>query len=279
MTETANPRFLQPLSAPEADTGKVAHFGPDKPLKLDCGRTLSPFDIAYMTYGRLNAAKSNAILICHALTGDQFVASESRHRQARLVEPDGRAGQAHRHRPFLRHLRQCHWRLHGLDGAGGKRSRHRKALWPELPPCHREGHGPCPGHAARHAGYRKTADGHGWFDGRHAGAAMGGVVPQACARRHADRLRRAPLGAEYRLPRSGAPGDHGRSRLERRRISTARHPPVQGPGGGAHGRAYHLSFGSGASAEIRPQSPEPRCPVVSVCTRFPDRDPICVIKA
>jgi homoserine O-acetyltransferase len=76
MTETANPQFLRPLSAPEADVGKVVRFGPDKPLRLDCGRTLSPFSIAYMTYGTLNAEKSNAILICHALTGDQFVASE-----------------------------------------------------------------------------------------------------------------------------------------------------------------------------------------------------------
>ena len=76
MTETANPRFLRPLSAPQADAGKVVHFGADKPLALDCGRTLSPFSIAYMTYGTLNAARSNAILICHALTGDQFVASE-----------------------------------------------------------------------------------------------------------------------------------------------------------------------------------------------------------
>src|ERR1700754_4029225 len=76
MTETANPRFLRALSAPEADAGKVVNFGPDKPLALDCGRTLSPFSIAYMTYGTLNAAKSNAVLICHALTGDQFVASD-----------------------------------------------------------------------------------------------------------------------------------------------------------------------------------------------------------
>jgi homoserine O-acetyltransferase/O-succinyltransferase len=76
MTETANPRFLRPLSAPGADAGKLVHFGSDKPLKLDCGRTLSPFSIAYMTYGTLNAARSNAILVCHALTGDQFVASE-----------------------------------------------------------------------------------------------------------------------------------------------------------------------------------------------------------
>jgi homoserine O-acetyltransferase len=76
MTETANPQFLRPLSAPQADAGSAVNFGPDKPLTLDCGRTLSPFSIAYMTYGTLNAAKSNAILICHALTGDQFVASE-----------------------------------------------------------------------------------------------------------------------------------------------------------------------------------------------------------
>jgi len=47
-----------------------------KPLKLDSGATLTPVDIAYETYGALNADKSNAILICHALTGDQHVASD-----------------------------------------------------------------------------------------------------------------------------------------------------------------------------------------------------------
>ena len=54
----------------------VAHFGVDKPLKLDAGVSLSPFQIAYKTYGTLNAARSNAVLVCHALTGDQHVASE-----------------------------------------------------------------------------------------------------------------------------------------------------------------------------------------------------------
>jgi homoserine O-acetyltransferase len=46
----------------------------DQPLKLDCGVELGPFSIAYQTYGELNAEKSNAILVAHALTGDQFVA-------------------------------------------------------------------------------------------------------------------------------------------------------------------------------------------------------------
>ena len=45
------------------------------PLPLDCGKVLDGVRIAYDTYGALNADKSNAILICHALTGDQFVAS------------------------------------------------------------------------------------------------------------------------------------------------------------------------------------------------------------
>ena len=53
----------------------VAHFGADKPLKLDAGLSLAPFQIAYKTYGTLNDARSNAVLICHALTGDHHVAS------------------------------------------------------------------------------------------------------------------------------------------------------------------------------------------------------------
>jgi homoserine O-acetyltransferase/O-succinyltransferase len=43
-------------------------------LMLDCGFHLAPVQIAYRTYGRLSAARDNAILICHALTGDQYVA-------------------------------------------------------------------------------------------------------------------------------------------------------------------------------------------------------------
>jgi homoserine O-acetyltransferase len=48
-------------------------LGTDRPLKLDCGAEIGPFTVAYQTYGKLNEARSNAILACHALTGDQFV--------------------------------------------------------------------------------------------------------------------------------------------------------------------------------------------------------------
>src|SRR5579872_4600302 len=45
-----------------------------EPLQLDSGIALGRYTIAYQTYGRLNDARSNAILVCHALTGDQYVA-------------------------------------------------------------------------------------------------------------------------------------------------------------------------------------------------------------
>ncbi len=45
------------------------------PLPLDSGSGLEHVEIAYETWGELNAQRSNAILICHALTGDQFPAS------------------------------------------------------------------------------------------------------------------------------------------------------------------------------------------------------------
>ena len=53
----------------------VVRFDESAPLRLACQQDLAPFIIAYQTYGTLDAAKSNAILICHALTGDQHVAN------------------------------------------------------------------------------------------------------------------------------------------------------------------------------------------------------------
>ena len=51
----------------------IVHF--NEKLPLDCGSGLEQFSIAYQTYGKLNAAKTNLVLVCHALTGDQHVAN------------------------------------------------------------------------------------------------------------------------------------------------------------------------------------------------------------
>ena len=49
----------------------------DEELILDSGKSLDKVEIAYQTYGKLNSDKSNAILVCHALTGDQFPAEKN----------------------------------------------------------------------------------------------------------------------------------------------------------------------------------------------------------
>ncbi len=91
MNETTNP---ETLTAATSDTRTAAFFDADTPparlkeawtpsskivrftgapLKLECGQSLDDFQIAYETWGQLNAYKSNAVLVCHALTGDQYV--------------------------------------------------------------------------------------------------------------------------------------------------------------------------------------------------------------
>ena len=52
----------------------TAVLGTKKGLRLDSGKNIKNFHLAYQTYGKLNKAKNNAILICHALSGDQYAA-------------------------------------------------------------------------------------------------------------------------------------------------------------------------------------------------------------
>ena len=55
------------------DTENIKKIIIEKPLKLDCGKIISNYPIAYETYGTLSEKKDNAILAFHALSGDQFV--------------------------------------------------------------------------------------------------------------------------------------------------------------------------------------------------------------
>ncbi len=59
--------------APEVETAHQ-HVVFEDGMALECGARLERMTVAYRTYGRLNAARTNAVLVCHALTGDQYVA-------------------------------------------------------------------------------------------------------------------------------------------------------------------------------------------------------------
>ena len=77
-------------SPTKAKTVRV--FTHEKPLKLELGGTLSPVDVAYETYGTLNSDGSNAILVCHALTGNAHAANLAPHQNGQPGWWDGVIG-------------------------------------------------------------------------------------------------------------------------------------------------------------------------------------------
>jgi len=71
----AQGRRRNPLDEVDDPSSLVARFSGDQALTLDSGGRLADWQLAYQTYGELDRDRANAILICHALTGDQHVAN------------------------------------------------------------------------------------------------------------------------------------------------------------------------------------------------------------
>ncbi|MBF0624846.1 MAG: homoserine O-acetyltransferase [Magnetococcales bacterium] len=70
----SNPVTGQPGSVGLVTTRLVELFNDGQTLTLDCGATLAPVRVAYETYGTLDADRSNAVLVCHALSGTAHAA-------------------------------------------------------------------------------------------------------------------------------------------------------------------------------------------------------------
>jgi homoserine O-acetyltransferase/O-succinyltransferase len=67
---------IDSLREADSPTSLVVRFPATAALPMDAGQSITPLTIAYQTYGVLNADRTNAVLVCHALTGDQHVANE-----------------------------------------------------------------------------------------------------------------------------------------------------------------------------------------------------------
>lgn len=77
VTEPTSKSFPTPRGAKAATISPTyeGDFVLREPLMLECGRVLQDVTLHYAVYGRLNAARDNAVLVCHALSGSALVGS------------------------------------------------------------------------------------------------------------------------------------------------------------------------------------------------------------
>ena len=103
-----------------AGSPPVLHVRHRPAFALERGATLRDVTVAYETWGTLDATASNAVLLCHAWTGDSHAAGPAGrgHPAPGWWEGDGRTGPADRHRPLVRRLLQRARRMPGLDRPG-----------------------------------------------------------------------------------------------------------------------------------------------------------------
>ena len=160
----------------------------DGPFHLERGRHLPSVTVAYETYGTLNPARDNAVLICHAISGDSHVAQTRRAGRSRLVGYRHRSGQGDRHQPLLRDLPQRLGRLPRHDGAEQLESGHGPSLWAGFSVDHDWGHcqaaeavGEPFGHRAAAGRRRRVA---GRPHGLDLGHAISGRTGGLCGDRH-----------------------------------------------------------------------------------------------
>ena len=128
---------LAPIAClPSATSSRNRCTSPSRSA-LASGAVLRDYTLAYETYGTLNAARSNAVLVCHALNASHHVAGTyaGKDEERGLVGQPGRPRQAARHRSLLRHRRQQPGLVLRLDRAdpsqprpGGERPRLRQRL-------------------------------------------------------------------------------------------------------------------------------------------------------
>ena len=191
-----------------------------RPFHLEGGGVLRHVTVAYETWGELAADASNAVLVCHALTGDSHAAGRAGDGHPGPGWWDGLIGPG-RGIDTDRWFVVCTNVLGGCQGTTGPSSIDPATGTPvrlDVPGGHDPRHGPRPGQARRPPRDRPVGRRRRWLDGRHAGARVGRHVPRPGARvvHHRD----LALGerAADRLVHGRAAGHHERPELLWRRL-------------------------------------------------------------
>ncbi len=176
---------------------------------------MDEYELVYETYGTLNAERSNAVLVCHALNAAHHVAGYYAEDPGNVGWWDNMVGPGKpldTNRFFVvgvNNLGGCH----GSTGPDERQSRDRQAVGRRFPGRDGRGLGRGPGAARRPPRHPPLRRRHGRQPRRDAGARLDLPASRARAPRARDRVRAQSLGAEHRVQRGRAPGDRHRSRI------------------------------------------------------------------
>ena len=226
-----------------------------EPLALQSGASIRGYSLAYETYGSLNADKSNAVLICHALNASHHVAGiyagqeKSEGWWDTMIGP-GKPVDTDRFFVIgVNNLGSCF----GSTGPDARQPGHRPASTAPTFPWSRWRTGSTPRRACstrlgiRHAGGRD-----GRQPRRHAGAVLDLAVPRARAARRGGGQRAQPHRREHRLQRGRPPRHRDRPRFPRRPFLRARRDAQARPAHRPHDRPHHVPERRRDEREVRP---------------------------
>jgi homoserine O-acetyltransferase len=245
----------------------VVRFGMDQPLLLDSGQYFAPLQVAYQTYGTLNADKSNAILICHALTGDQHVANvhpvTGKPGWWEIMIGPGKPIDTDR---FSSSAPMC-WAPAWAPPARPRSTRRPgKPYGLDFPVVTIGDMVKAQAMLVEHLGIQAAS---AWSAARWAACrcSTGRRASRPGVLGHADRHRRQAFGAEHRLRRGGPAGGDGRSGLARRRYLEEGTRPVKGLA--VARMAAHITYLSeqalqrkfGRDLQDRTPAPSPSMPI------------------
>ena len=144
-------------------------------LMLESGRTLASPPCTTRSTGRLNAARDNAVLICHALSGSARVGDW----WPEIFAPGALLSLEHDFVICINLLGSCY----GSTGPGSVDPGNRACVRPRLSPCFHSRQCPSPGPPAGLAGDSTAAADPGRLHWRDAGAGVGDVDPGTCGAR------------------------------------------------------------------------------------------------
>ncbi len=255
------------------ETRTTVLFDRERPLALDSGATLAPVEVAYETYGTLDEARANAVVVCHALTGDAHAAGHHGDPARRgwwdnIIGP-GRPLDTDRYFVICANL------LGGCQGTTGPSSvdpatgRPYGLRFPLFTvrdlvrvPAGRRGP---PRRRAAAGRDRRVAR-------RHAGAAVGARRAGRARRGHRGLRQQPAVGPEHRLLGRRAHGHHGRPRLPRRRLLRGGGAARPGAGGRAPDGPHHLPVGRVDAPQVRAAPAERGRPAPRLRRRLPGRE-------